>query len=260
MNDILLAVLIVAGIGLIAGLGLAVAAIVFAVKKDEKEEAILKILPGANCGACSFAGCADYAKALATGRVKTTLCSVGGAEGVKKISAILGIEAAETRQRVAFVHCAGNLENTNKKVNYQGVKTCFACKSLCGGDGECVYGCTGYGDCAAACPYGAITVKNGVAEVDCSKCKGCGLCVAACPKKLISLVYIDSEAKVRCHNCDRGADTRKVCKIGCIACTKCVKECPSGAITIIDNHAVIDQDKCSGCGKCKEVCPMKAIV
>ena len=51
MNEILLPVLIVAGIGLLCGLGPAIASIVMAVPKDEKAEAIEEILPGANCGA-----------------------------------------------------------------------------------------------------------------------------------------------------------------------------------------------------------------
>ena len=49
--DILTAVIIVAVIGLVLGLGLAVASIVFAVPKDEKAEAVRECLPGANCGA-----------------------------------------------------------------------------------------------------------------------------------------------------------------------------------------------------------------
>ena len=57
MNEILIPVLLVAGIGLVAGLGLAVASIVMAVPKDEKAEEILAVLPGANCGACGFSGC-----------------------------------------------------------------------------------------------------------------------------------------------------------------------------------------------------------
>ncbi len=54
MNSILLAVLIVSAIGLIAGVGLAVASVVMAVPVDEKAEAIRECLPGANCGACGF--------------------------------------------------------------------------------------------------------------------------------------------------------------------------------------------------------------
>ena len=67
MNPILFAVLVVAGIGLVVGIVLAVASAVMAVPKDEKAEAVLEVLPGANCGACGFSGCSGYAKALAQG-------------------------------------------------------------------------------------------------------------------------------------------------------------------------------------------------
>ena len=46
MDKILIPVLIVAGIGLLAGIILAVASVVMAVPKDEKAEAILEVLPG----------------------------------------------------------------------------------------------------------------------------------------------------------------------------------------------------------------------
>lgn len=76
--DILFPVLLVAGIGLIAGLILAVASILMAVPKDETAEAILEVLPGANCGACGFSGCSGYAQALAKGEAKPGLCAPGG--------------------------------------------------------------------------------------------------------------------------------------------------------------------------------------
>ena len=57
MNSILLAVVLVASIGLIAGVGLAVASVVLAVPKDETAEAVRECLPGANCGACGYSGC-----------------------------------------------------------------------------------------------------------------------------------------------------------------------------------------------------------
>ena len=68
--EILIPVLIVAGIGLVAGIILAIASVVMAVPKDEKAEAILEVLPGANCGACGFSGCAGYAAALSKGEAQ----------------------------------------------------------------------------------------------------------------------------------------------------------------------------------------------
>ena len=57
MDPIILAVCIVAGIGLIAGLLLAVLSKIMAVPVDEKAAAVEEVLPGANCGACGFSGC-----------------------------------------------------------------------------------------------------------------------------------------------------------------------------------------------------------
>ena len=90
MNPILLSVLIVSAIGLLAGLGLAVASIVMAVPVDEKAEALEAVLPGANCGACGFSGCAGYAKALSEGKTReTALCAPGGNAAAKEIAAPL---------------------------------------------------------------------------------------------------------------------------------------------------------------------------
>ena len=46
----------------------------------------------------------------------------------------------------------------------------------------------------------------------------------------------------------------------CIACGKCAKTCPVGAIKMVDNLPVIDYDVCTNCGKCAEACPRKTIV
>ena len=48
MSQLWVPVVIVVVIGLIAGLGLAIASILLAVQKDEKAEAIEEMLPGAN--------------------------------------------------------------------------------------------------------------------------------------------------------------------------------------------------------------------
>ena len=76
MNPIVLAVIIVAAIGLLLGLMLAIASIVMAVPVDETAVAIEEVLAGANCGACGFSGCSGYASALSKGTcTDCTLCS-----------------------------------------------------------------------------------------------------------------------------------------------------------------------------------------
>lgn len=62
-----------------------------------------------------------------------------------------------------------------------------------------------------------------------------------------------------CSNKDKGALVNKTCKVGCIACGLCVRNCPNQAIFLKDNVAVIDYTKCNGCGTCVSKCPKKAI-
>ena len=231
MNEILLPVLIVAGIGLLCGLGLAIASIVMAVPKDEKAEAIEEILPGANCGACGYSGilpgancgacgysgCAGYAKALSSGEAPVGLCSPGGAAVAAATAELLGVAAGEVEYKTALVHCMGSHDNTTDRMKYQGIGSCAAAVQLYGGISSCSFGCMGLGDCAAVCEYDAIKVCNGVASIDPTRCKGCSKCVQACPKHLISFVPLKPQAVVRCSNCDKGGVTRK----GGVTCMKC---------------------------------------
>ena len=75
---ILWSVLILAGLGILFGLGLAIAEKVFYVKEDTRVEDITKILPNANCGACGFAGCHAYAEAIVNGEAEScNMCKPG---------------------------------------------------------------------------------------------------------------------------------------------------------------------------------------
>ena len=65
--EYLVPILLFAGLGLLAGVLLTVFSRVFAVKQDERAEKIREVLPGANCGACGYAGCDAYAEAVAKG-------------------------------------------------------------------------------------------------------------------------------------------------------------------------------------------------
>ena len=68
MLEILWAALILAGIGLLLGLGLVIAAKVLYVKEDERIEEVAKRLPNYNCGSCGYAGCKGLAEAIVTGK------------------------------------------------------------------------------------------------------------------------------------------------------------------------------------------------
>ena len=257
-TPILTAVLPVVIIGVICAAVLVVASKIMAVKEDERFPKVRECLPGANCGACGYAGCDGYAKALCDSPdTPTNLCNlcIPGADAVsKQLSEVLGVEFADVIEQTAFVRCSGDCEHTQDKVQYEGMPTCAAAKLLYGGKGSCTYGCLGMGDCAAVCPHDAICLENGVARVDPRACVGCGLCTKACPNHLIELKPSVSSVAVACSNKDKGALTRKVCQSGCIGCRKCVKVCPQGAITVTDNCASIDYDKCTGCGTCADSC------
>lgn len=254
-NEILLAILIVSGVGLVIGLVLAIASIVMAVPVDEKAEAVKGELPGANCGGCGFSGCDAYAKAIVAGEAEVNLCPVGGQEVAAKIGEIMGVEVGDVERKVGVVRCMGSKDNTERRFNYQGHNNCRSATNLVGNLSSCVYGCMGLGDCVKACQYDAIEVCNGVARVIAENCRGCGMCASACPKGLITLVPYKEQAMVRCMNLHKGAMTRKDCNVGCIGCMKCVKVCEAGAVEVKNFHAIVDPQKCTACGKCAEACP-----
>lgn len=258
MNSIILAVIIVAAIGLITGTCLAIASIVMKVPVDEKVEALNEVLPGANCGACGLSGCADYALAMANGTAEPGLCSPGGQECADACGKILG-KTAELKAKTALVNCRGSYDFTDNKMIYEGINTCAASDLLAGGVASCRFGCIGMGDCMRACEYGAIKVCDGVAIINPKLCKGCSKCVVACPRSLITFVPLKKQAVIRCSNCDKGAGVTKICKIGCIGCRKCEKVCPAEAVSVTNFNATVNADKCIGCGLCVEACPRKLI-
>ena len=256
---ILTAFLIVSGVALILGVLLALVSHFFAVEEDQKVKEIRACLPGVNCGACGYKGCDDYAAAVAEGTAKPNLCVPGAEATAAELGAILGIEVEAPEDVVAYVHCNGHCEATSKKAAYDGISTCKAAAMLFAGPDACRFGCMGLGDCAAACPSGAICLKDGIAHVDTSLCIGCGLCRDTCPKHIISMVPQEAKVVVACSNEDKGAQARTACTNACIACKKCEKACEFGAISVHNNLAGIDYNKCTGCGACAGACPTGAI-
>lgn len=255
----ILPVLIFAGIGLLAGTLLTVASKIFEVKTDERIEKITEALPQANCGACGYAGCADYANAIITKGAAGNLCRPGGTETAKIISEISGNDAGEVEEMQAVIHCCGDCNATSQKYNFTGVKSCASVKRFYSGEKSCAFGCLGYGDCAEVCEYNGITIRNGIAHIKTELCVGCGQCALVCPNQLISLKPKSKHTVVKCSSADNGKATKLSCKNGCIGCKMCEKACEAGAITVTDFHASIDYSKCTDCGTCIEKCPVKVI-
>jgi len=243
------------------GAVLAVASRVFAVHRDPRVEEILKALPGANCGACGFPGCQGYAEAAVSAGVAPAVCPPGGAEAAKKIAEVLGAEAADVVPVVAVVHCAGGLSSSVQRLDYEGIHDCRAAMLVGGNPKACVFGCLSLGTCKAVCPFDAVELDaEGIVHIDVRKCTGCGKCVEACPVNIIELVPRDMKVHVRCSSHDKGKKAKSVCELACIACQLCVKKCPSDAIHMEEDLAVIDYSKCTNCGVCAAVCPTHAIV
>lgn len=258
--NILFAVIAVAAIGLVAGIGLSVASVLMSVTVDKKTEQIQAALPGANCGACGFSGCDGYAEAICNGSAQPGLCTVGGEATNVAISNILGIEISTEEPKTAYVLCNGNCDRVFEKFEYVGLPSCSAVNMLYSGNSSCIYGCLGYGDCQNACVFDAISVCDQKATVDPELCKGCGGCVTACPKNLITLISKKNHAIVLCSNKEKGGTARKNCTVSCIGCKLCEKSCEFDAISVSDNLAVVDPDKCTACGVCVEKCPQNCIV
>lgn len=261
VTAILVAALVVGGVGILIGFFLGISGEKFKVEVDEKEVAILGELPGNNCGGCGYAGCDALAKAIAAGEAPVNACPVGGAAVAEKIGAVMGVEGGDAVKMVAFVKCAGTCEKAGIKANYYGVSDCKSAAAIPGrGDKACAYGCLGFGSCVAACQFDALHIKEGVAFVDKEKCVACGKCIQECPNGLIELVPYDAKYAVSCSNKDKGPKVMAVCDTGCIGCGICAKQCEFEAITVENNIAHIDQSKCTGCGKCAAKCPKKVIM
>ena len=123
-----------------------------------------------------------------------------------------------------------------------------------------MHGCLGLGDCAAACEKDCIRIQDGLAVICTEECISCGKCAKACPNGLITLRSEKKKVDVLCSSKDMGKTAMQACQHACIGCKKCEKICKFDAIHVIDNHAVIDYDKCRSCGLCVKECPKQCIV
>ena len=273
MNVILLALGVLGALGLIGSLALYFIAKKFYVFEDPRVGQVEELLPGANCGGCGFPGCHGMADACvkerdASNSLGSLLCPVGGADCMAKVASVLGVEASAADPKVAVVRCNGTLECRPKVAVYDGAKSCAVANATFSGETGCAFGCIGLGDCTKACTFDAIHMnpETGLPEVDEDKCVACGACQKACPKLVIEIRKKNAAKTpavkrvwVECVNKDKGAVARKACASACIGCGKCQKTCKFEAITVENNLAWIDSDKCKACGMCVSECPTGAI-
>ncbi|MCP4712404.1 MAG: RnfABCDGE type electron transport complex subunit B [Planctomycetes bacterium] len=234
--------LVLLGIGLIFIVILTIAYSKLKVEVDPTVEAILNILPGANCGGCGLAGCGAYAEAVVKDHGLMGKCGPGGEATVQEIAAILGIEAAASAPVRAIVHCAAKDSDKINSARYFGIETCGEAQMVAGAIG-CPYGCLGFGDCSDACEFDAIDFVEGLTTINYRKCVGCGACVKACPRQLIELLPFSEDPMlvISCSSLDKAKEVKSYCKVGCIGCGICAKKAPA-TFQMRQNLAVIDYE------------------
>ena len=269
MNLILIAVIVLGVIGLVSALVLYIISNRFAVHEDARIGQVAEVLPQANCGGCGYPGCSGFAaacvKAADAGSLDGKFCPVGGQPVMDQVAGILGLAAVASAPKVAVVRCNGTCENRPRNAKFDGAQSCRVQQMTGLGETGCGYGCLGCGDCVKKCQFGALTMdpSTGLPVVDEEKCTACGACAKACPRGIIEIRLKGPRGRrvvVLCNNKDKGAVANKVCKASCIGCGKCVKTCEKfEAITLVNNLAYIDAEKCKMCRKCEEACPKGAI-
>ena len=263
---ILVTIITLVAIGAAAAIILYFVAQRFKVYEDPRIDQVEEVLPAANCGGCGFAGCRNFAEALVKNENWDGMfCPVGGNDTMASAASILGKEAIEQAPKVAVVRCNGTPEYRPKLNVYNGAPTCAIINSLYMGESGCPHGCLGEGDCVVVCDFDAIHMdaETGLPVVVDDKCTACGACVEACPRDIIELRKKNKKDRkifVSCINEEKGAMAKKNCSVACIGCSKCFKVCEYDAITMENNLAFIDSEKCKLCRKCVTECPTGAIL
>ncbi len=233
------------------------------VEVDPKIEQIRAELPGLDCGACGFPGCAQYARAVLGDAELLGRCAPGGAETTEKIRRILNLQISDSGPpKRPIVHCRAHKAERTYHGRYGGIPSCTAANALANVQ-ACKFGCLGFGDCTWVCKFDALHIVDGLAVVDYEKCTGCGACSKACPRNLIEMVPFSEKEMmtVACHSKDSAKSTRAACKVGCIGCGLCAKQ--SDMFGVEDNLARVDYEKYRHTEKedtAESKCPTKVII
>ena len=121
MEVLLYTILTLCVLGVLAAIVLYFVARKFRVEEDPRIDVVEKMLPGANCGGCGFAGCRGMADALVKREdISELFCPVGGAEVMTQCAAYLGKTAPEKEAQTATVRCGGTCAKRPRTNRFDG--------------------------------------------------------------------------------------------------------------------------------------------
>jgi RnfABCDGE-type electron transport complex B subunit len=261
-DTVAMSVAILGGVGTAFGALIALANARLRVAEDPRLDALSDILPGANCGACGFAGCRAFAEAVIQGKEVPATCTVMSEGEREDVADFLGIDVGAANRRVARLLCAGGSDVASRKAEYVGIESCAAAVAVSGGGKGCSWGCVGFADCAVSCDFDAIVMSsNDLPVVSPELCTACSDCVEACPLDLFALFPLDQHLFVQCRNLLDGDAAESVCSVACTGCRRCVQDASPGLIEVHSGLAVIDYTQIElENPKAIERCPTGAIV
>ncbi len=262
LEDLLTAAFIMAGLGVLLSVLVAIASKRLYVFEDPRIDEVEQLLPGANCGACGVPGCRAFAEAIVAGKASPAQCTASSQEIIDQIAAYLGVDAGVQVRRVARLACAGGTNVARQMATYYGAETCRAAVLVAGGGKSCVWGCLGYGDCQDVCQFDSIHMsENGLPVVNEDKCTACGACVDECPKDLFTLLPVNQRLWVACKSLAEEEVAEAECAVACTGCGRCAMDAPNGMVSITNNLAHVDYRKWRpDCKVAIERCPTGAIV
>jgi len=241
VSAILSAIAILAALGVVFGVLLALANRFLKVEEDPRIDAVEHLLPGSNCGACGQPGCRGLAERIVAGSEPPSRCTVSPPAGLEAIAEYLGVDVGAAEKRVARIHCGGGLGRARQLADYEGHESCRAAHLVGGGGLECSWGCLGLADCVRACTFDAMWMNaSRLPVVDPDKCTACGDCVEACPRDLIDLMPASHHLIVQCRAPLAAEAARRLCSAACDACGRCAADAAPGLITMRGNLPVVD--------------------
>jgi Na+-translocating ferredoxin:NAD+ oxidoreductase RNF subunit RnfB len=251
----------------LGGITLALAVILVLVNKklfvaeDPRIDIVEELLPSTNCGACGYPGCRAFSEALVGGDALPGKCTVSSDDGRAEIAEFLGVDVGAEEKVVARVACAGGINVSRKRAQYQGLDTCLAANHVSGGGKSCFWGCLGLGDCEVVCDFDALYMNEfGLPVVIEDNCTACNACVEVCPKDLFSLHPVSHRLWVACKNLEAGDEILEDCEVACTACARCAMDAPGDLVVMENNLAVVDYNQNHNTKKPIQRCPTGAII